>query len=109
MKLSHLIKTGAVILPVLAAALPASASAATQVVTLQCNNFVTQRNGLQVQNLFSVQASMGVALPPTCAAVSNSCAQCVADLMTNGFTPVNSFDTTPNNGGNATPYFIFKK
>ncbi len=111
MKLSHLIKTGAVIFPVLAAALPGHALAATQAaVTLQCNNFVTQRNGLQAQPVFSVQAGGGVTVPATCAAGSNSCAQCIEDLLNanGGLTLVNSFVTTAVSG-TGTPYFIFKK
>jgi hypothetical protein len=108
MTLSHLIKTTAVILPVLAAAVPAYA-AATQVVTLQSDNFVLQRNGSQLQRLLSVNASTGTVLPTTCVAgATSSFAQCAADLFTAGFTAVNSFDTTSINGA-VTPYFIFKK
>ena len=105
MKLSHLIKTAAVILPVMTG--PVAASAAS-VVTLQCNNFLPQKQGV-LQNVISIQAGGGVVLPGTCAVGSMSCAQCVADLLTGGFTPVNSFDTTPANGGVPTPYFVFKK
>jgi hypothetical protein len=110
MKLSNLIKAGAVILPVLAVALPGHAlAAATQVVTLQCDNFaINTKNATQFQRLASVNASVGNPLPATCGA-NSACVTCLADLLTNGFTAVNSFDTTPLNGGNPTPYFIFKK
>jgi hypothetical protein len=56
MKLSHLIKTAAVILPVMTG--PVAASAAS-VVTLQCNNFLPQKQGV-LQNVISIQAGGGL-------------------------------------------------
>ncbi|HXW71277.1 MAG TPA: hypothetical protein VEK34_07555 [Methylocella sp.] len=106
MKFSHLIRTTAAILPVLAATLPGHA-AAVQAVTLQCDNFaLNTKNGTVFQRVLSVNTSAGAALPSTCVP-NGSCAQCIGDLSTNGFAPIGSFDTT-SIAGSVTPYFVFK-
>jgi hypothetical protein len=83
----------------LAIGLPLSATA-VEIVTVQCSIFDT----IPPQAVRGSQASKGVTLPVSCAPSASSCSQCVADLLSNRFTLVNSFE--PIFGG---PYFVFKK
>lgn len=93
---------------VLAVGLPGQAMAA-DIVTLQCSNYFKTEQGYE-QSVLATQASAGVTLPVSCTLGQPSCPQCVADLLSNGFTLKDSFDVTHETlFGNAGPYFVLKR
>jgi ferredoxin len=93
-KLAILLALGAVGFPSLAKA--------ADIVTVDCNPFFAG------QTVSGSQASAGVTLPPSCKA-SESCSQCIADLLASGFKEVNSFAVANNKPTTSDAYFLFKR
>ena len=86
---------------VLAVGLPGQALAA-QVVTVQCTTFNPN------QHVSAIANNVGTTRPPSCFA-SGSCAQCVADLLSNGFKLANSFNVVQSTTLYSGPYFVLTK
>jgi hypothetical protein len=80
-----------------------SLAKAVDIVTVDCTPFFAG------QTVSASQASKGVTLPTSCKASAESCTQCIADLLAEGFKEVNSFAVANNKPTAGDPYFLFKR